>query len=173
VVIPVGRWMTSGCLALLVIALAGCERRTISIEAIVFYRVFNPPTAEGSCRLYVAIPVPSSLERVPERERVFYLELKPKGEPLAVLRESSLSSSNELALVVSGEIVTVRDGLAYFEPEFSPLRLRGALCPELMMEEGRVKHLSLELASSPDTHETEVVSVHLTRVEQGQVLFMK
>lgn len=167
------KWLASGCLALLATALLGCERRTVSIEAVVFYRVFSLPTAGGSCRLYVAIPVPTALERVPERERAFYLEVRPQGVPSAVLRESSLSSPNELSSVLPGGIVTVRDGRAYFEPEFSPLQLRGALCSELMMEEGRAKYLRLELHSSPNPRKTEVVSVHLARIVRGQVLFMK
>ena len=167
------RAVVFGCVLSMVLVLgSGCDsNQEVAIDAVVFYRVFSlGPTREG-CRVNVAITVPSTIGRVPSQQGGLEVIVHPK-QLVRSLREVSHSQTSGV-LVLPGEVVAVRDGVAYFEPTFSPVHIAPEFCSELTMEEGRVKHLQLRIKEASGHEGAEVSSVEIGSIEPGDVLFIK
>jgi hypothetical protein len=76
-------------------------------------------------------------------------------------------------VVLPGEVVAVRGGVAYVEPTLAPVHIAPEFCSELKREEGRVKHLQLSIKEVSGHEGVEVSSVEIGSIEPGDVLFMK
>ena len=155
------------------VSCTGGDQASQTVEAVVFYRVFSISPSEDTCRVNVAIPVRSHLEKVPEHEGKFDLVLRRGAKSVAELRDSPAAFETQHAWVLKGDVVAVQDGEALFEPRFSPVTVHGGLCSKLEMERGRVKYVRLGIAPGRRPGDVSVISVQLERIEPGQVLFMK